>query len=152
MSTSASCETRPITKPRTTTVATGRPLTPPSPTAFRMTRYPGFAAGDERAVAAAGTASTARIAQLSRNRRMEPPGYAWQERPTTPRSCVVMTDDRLQRRADGLAARVEALAEALQASGASEEASAKLLSQAAAAVLQALRLELLVEQSGEVAA
>jgi len=63
-----------------------------------------------------------------------------------------MTDDRLQRRADGLAARVEALAEALQASGASEDASAKLLSQAAAAVLQALRLELLVEQSGEVAA
>jgi hypothetical protein len=58
-----------------------------------------------------------------------------------------MTDDRLQRRADGLAARVEALAEALQASGASEEASAELLSRASAAVLQALRLELLVERS-----
>ena len=57
-----------------------------------------------------------------------------------------MTDDRLQRRADGLAARVEALADALQASGASEEASAQLLTQASAAVLQALRLELLVEQ------
>jgi len=56
-----------------------------------------------------------------------------------------MTDDRLQRRADRLAARVEALADALQASGASEEASAQLLSQASAAVLQALRLELLVE-------
>lgn len=56
-----------------------------------------------------------------------------------------MTDDPLQRRADRLAARVEALAEALQASGASEEASAELLSQASAAVLQALRLELLVE-------
>ena len=54
-----------------------------------------------------------------------------------------MTDDRLQRRADGLAARVEALAEALQASGASEEASARLLSQASAAVLQALWLETL---------
>jgi|tagenome__1003787_1003787.scaffolds.fasta_scaffold19180485_1 hypothetical protein len=54
-----------------------------------------------------------------------------------------MTDDRLQRRADGLAARVEALAQALKASGASEEASAKLLGQASAAVLQALRLELL---------
>jgi hypothetical protein len=52
-----------------------------------------------------------------------------------------MTDDRLQRRADGLAARVEALAEALRASGASDEASAELLSQASAAVLQALRLE-----------
>jgi len=57
-----------------------------------------------------------------------------------------MTDDRLQRRADGLAARVEALALALKASGASEEASAQLLSQASAAVLQALRLDLLVER------
>ena len=57
-----------------------------------------------------------------------------------------MTDDRLQRRADGLAARVEALALALKASGAPEEASAELLSQASAAVLQALRLELLVER------
>ena len=55
-----------------------------------------------------------------------------------------MTDDRLRRRADGLAVRVEALALALRASGASEEASAELLSQASAAVLQALRLELLV--------
>jgi hypothetical protein len=62
-----------------------------------------------------------------------------------------MTEDRLQRRADGLAARVEALAEALHASGASEEASAQLLSRASAAVLQALRLELLVEQPGRVA-
>jgi len=57
-----------------------------------------------------------------------------------------VTDDRLQRRADGLAARVEALAEALRASGASDEASAQLLSQASAAVLQALWLEDLVEQ------
>jgi hypothetical protein len=56
-----------------------------------------------------------------------------------------MTDDRLQRSADRLAARVEALAEALDASGASEEASAQLLSQASAAALQALRLEVLVE-------
>ena len=62
-----------------------------------------------------------------------------------------MTDDRLQRRADGLAARVEALAEALQASGVPEEASAQLLAQAASAVLQALRLELLVEQPGRLA-
>jgi hypothetical protein len=59
-----------------------------------------------------------------------------------------MTDDLLQRRADGLAARVEALAEALQASGASEEDSAQLLSQASAAVLQALRLEVLVDPGG----
>ena len=63
-----------------------------------------------------------------------------------------MTDDSLQRRADGLAARVEALAEALRASGASEEASAELLSQASAAVLQALRLELLVERLPQLAA
>jgi hypothetical protein len=59
-----------------------------------------------------------------------------------------MTDDHLQRRADRLAARVEALAEALQASGASDEASAQLLSQASAAVLQALRLEVLVDPDG----
>jgi hypothetical protein len=57
-----------------------------------------------------------------------------------------MVDDRLQRRADGLAARVEALAQALRASGVSEEASTQLLSNASAAVLQALRLEVLVEQ------
>ena len=61
---------------------------------------------------------------------------------------VVMADDPLQRRADRLAARVEALAEALHASGASEEASAALLSQASSAVLQALRLELLVDLVG----
>jgi hypothetical protein len=62
-----------------------------------------------------------------------------------------MTDDRLQRRANRLAARVEALAEALHASGVSEEASSQLLSQASAAVLQVLRLELLVERSSRVA-
>ena len=63
-----------------------------------------------------------------------------------------MTDDRLQRRADCLAARVEALADALQASGASEEACARLLSQASTAVLQALRLELLLNEPVEHAA
>ena len=57
-----------------------------------------------------------------------------------------MPDDRLQRRADGLAARVEALAEALRAGGVPEEVSTQLLSHASAAVLQALRLELLLEQ------
>ena len=57
-----------------------------------------------------------------------------------------MPDDRLQRRADGLAARVEALAEALRAGGVSEEASSQLLSRAAAAVLHALNLELLLER------
>jgi hypothetical protein len=56
-----------------------------------------------------------------------------------------MTDDSLQRSADRLAAHVEALATALRASGVSEEASAGLLSSASAAVLQALRLELLIE-------
>lgn len=63
-----------------------------------------------------------------------------------------MTDDRLQRRANRLAAHVEALAEALHASGVSEEASAQLLAQAAAVVLQALRLELLVAQRDRLAA
>lgn len=63
-----------------------------------------------------------------------------------------MTDDRLQRRADCMATRVDALADALQASGASEEASARLLSQASTAVLQALRLELLLNELVEPAA
>jgi hypothetical protein len=56
-----------------------------------------------------------------------------------------MPDDPLQRRADRLVERIDALAEALRAGGASEEASAELLSQASSAVLQALRLELLLE-------
>jgi hypothetical protein len=60
-----------------------------------------------------------------------------------------MTDDSLQRSADRLAARVEALAKALQASGVSEEASAEILSSASAAVLQALRLEVLVDDEPE---
>lgn len=46
-----------------------------------------------------------------------------------------------------LAARVEALAGALRASGVSEEASAQLLSRASAAVLQALNLELLTSRA-----
>jgi hypothetical protein len=54
-----------------------------------------------------------------------------------------MADDPLQSRAAALAVRVEALAEALQASGVPEEKAARLLSHASAAVLQALRLELL---------
>jgi hypothetical protein len=58
-----------------------------------------------------------------------------------------MADDPLQRRADELAARVEALAAALRDSGVPEEASAQLLARASTAVLQALRLELLVEQA-----
>ena len=56
-----------------------------------------------------------------------------------------MPDDPLQRRADGLVERVDALAEALRAGGVSDDASAELLSQASSAVLQALRLELLGE-------
>ena len=56
-----------------------------------------------------------------------------------------MPDDPLQRRADGLVERIDALAEALRAGGVSEEASAEVLSRASSAVLQALRLELLVE-------
>lgn len=57
----------------------------------------------------------------------------------------MVADDRLQRSADRLAARVEALAEALHAGGVPEEVSAELLSNASAAVLQALRLEVLVD-------
>jgi hypothetical protein len=56
-----------------------------------------------------------------------------------------MPDDPLQRRADRLVERVDALAEALRAGGVSEEASAEHLSQASSAILQALRLELLGE-------
>ena len=63
-----------------------------------------------------------------------------------------MGDVPLQRRARDLAARVEAFARALQASGVSEETSAELLSSVSAAVLQAITLELLVEQSDELAA
>lgn len=58
-----------------------------------------------------------------------------------------MTGDHLQRRADALAARVEALSEALHAGGIPEEASAQLLSRASAAVLQALNLELLTSEA-----
>jgi hypothetical protein len=65
---------------------------------------------------------------------------------------LFVTDDRLQRRADRLAARVEALAQALSAGGVPEEASAQLLSHASAAVLQALQLELLIEQPDRLAA
>src|SRR5256714_14435009 len=145
--TCASRETRPSTKPVTMSVTTGLPLTPPSPTAWRTTRKPGLAAAGARAVAAAGSTSTARTAQLTRNRRMALPAYcAREEGRIISRSSVVMTDDRLQRRADGLAARVEALALALKASRASEEASAELLSHASAAVLQAVRLDLMVER------
>jgi hypothetical protein len=58
-----------------------------------------------------------------------------------------MPDDHLQQRADVLAARVEALAEALRAGGVPDEAAAQLLSHASAAVLQALNLELLLERA-----
>ena len=55
-----------------------------------------------------------------------------------------MPDDPLQRRADGLVERIDALAEALRAGAFPRRASAELLSQASSAVLQALRLELLL--------
>jgi hypothetical protein len=57
-----------------------------------------------------------------------------------------MADVRLQSRADELAARVQALARALHASGVSDEASERLLARASAAALQALTLELLLVQ------
>jgi hypothetical protein len=52
----------------------------------------------------------------------------------------------LQGRADGLAARVEALAGALHESHVPEETTARLLSHASTAAIQALTLELLLEQ------
>jgi hypothetical protein len=52
----------------------------------------------------------------------------------------------LQSRADGLAALVEGLAAALHESPVPEETVARLLSQASTAALQALTLELLLEQ------
>lgn len=60
-----------------------------------------------------------------------------------------MGDVALQRRAADLAARVEAFAKALYESGVPADTSAALLANVSAAVLQALSLELLVEQSGE---
>jgi hypothetical protein len=57
-----------------------------------------------------------------------------------------MAEDRLQSRADALAARVEALAAALRASGVPDDTAERLLSRASAAVLQALTLELLLER------
>jgi hypothetical protein len=57
-----------------------------------------------------------------------------------------MTDERLQDRADGLAARVEALAAALHASGIPEETAARVVGRASTAVLQALTLELLLDR------
>ena len=56
-----------------------------------------------------------------------------------------MADDRLQRRADRLAARIEALAQALRAGEVPEDTAAQLLSHASAAVLLALRLEQLIQ-------
>jgi hypothetical protein len=57
-----------------------------------------------------------------------------------------VANDYLQSRADALAARVQALAAALHASGVSDETSERLLAQASAAALQALTLELLLER------
>ena len=57
-----------------------------------------------------------------------------------------MPGDPLQHRADALAARIEALAVALRASGVSDDTSERLLSRASAAALQALTLELLLEE------
>jgi hypothetical protein len=55
-----------------------------------------------------------------------------------------MLDGALQERSDRLAARVDALASALHASGVSDTAAARLLEAASTAVLHALTLELLL--------
>ena len=57
-----------------------------------------------------------------------------------------MPTSGLQSRADGLAARIEGLAAALHESRVSEETAARLLSQASTAAVQALTLELLLDQ------
>lgn len=57
-----------------------------------------------------------------------------------------MLDRSLPERSELLAARVEALAAALQESGVAVEAATRLLASASAAVLQALTLELLLER------
>jgi hypothetical protein len=57
-----------------------------------------------------------------------------------------MGDVALQRRAADLAARVDAFARALEASGVPEDTSVELLSSVSAAALQALSLELRLEQ------
>ena len=57
-----------------------------------------------------------------------------------------MSVSGLQNRADGLAARIDGLAAALHESRVSDETAARLLSQASTAALQALTLELLLEQ------
>jgi hypothetical protein len=57
-----------------------------------------------------------------------------------------MSAGGLQSRADGLAARVEGLAAALHESRVPEETAARLLAHASTAALQALTLELLLEQ------
>jgi hypothetical protein len=57
-----------------------------------------------------------------------------------------MPGSGLQGRADGLAARVEGLAAALRASGVPEETAARLLAHASTAAVQALTLELLLEE------
>src|SRR6186997_2986818 len=105
---------------------------PPSPTAFRTTRKPGEACPRAPADAAAGSMSTATVAQLSRMRRI---GATRVLRTNAGRNVrdmgearVSMPDDHLQQRADILAARVEALAEALRAGGVPDEAAAQLLS------------------------
>jgi hypothetical protein len=63
-----------------------------------------------------------------------------------------MPASRLQKRADGLAACIDGLAAALHESHVAEETAARLLSQASTAALQALTLELLLEQPGPAAA
>lgn len=63
-----------------------------------------------------------------------------------------MFEGSVQERSELLAARVEALAAALQECGVAEEASARLLASASSAVLQALTLELLLERREPVAA
>src|SRR5215469_16778967 len=121
---------------------------PPSPDALWTTRKPCVELAAAPAEVATGSARSTALVQMSRIRRICAPRVLRSERNVRPlREPAAMASDPLQSRADALAARIEALAAALRASGVSAETSERLLSQASAAALQALTLELLLEQA-----
>ena len=93
-----------------------------------------------------------RIAKMSRIRRIGASGYSARAGTSDDHAKLCCHDRRSSptTRRTVLAARVEALAEALRTGGVSEEASAQLLSRASATVLQALNLELLTAEASRV--
>ena len=139
----------PSTKPCTTTVATGRPVTPPSVDA---------SADDEEA----GRGMVALRARSGRRRQRQKRGACKEEEKnpahllhqSTPagggrnvrrvdESLSDMSPGALQDRSERLAALVEALGAALQSSGVADDAASRVLENASAAVLDALTLDLM---------